>query len=134
MTTETGHLTGREGDTRSSPGVQTRSRARPTVERGLQGTQAEGAKGSRLPVTLLLPVLCLGPAFLQVECDGQGLHGGGRGPLWEMAALSRSAPGWGRRDLGFSFTASLPSSPLQYDSKLSGLKKPPPLQPSKEAW
>ena len=104
------------------------------MERGLRGTQAEGAEGSCLPVTLLLPVPCLGPAFPQVECDGQGLHGGGRGPLWEMAALSCSAPGWGRRDLGFSFTTSLPSSPLQYDSKLSGLKKPPPLQPSKEAW
>lgn len=62
---------------------------------------------------------------------------GRAGPLGEMGLVF--APGWQRgvrAQRAGGLPHGKPRSPFypQYDSKLSGLKKPPPLQPSKEAW
>lgn len=96
------------------------------------------------------------PAARTHAAEGRGTGGGHRGSGL-FIALPRCVPAWGQDPIGtcrhppISVRAGrprvlggglcvahrqcpLPLAPLQYENKLSGLKKVPALQPSKEAW
>lgn len=104
----------------------------------------EDARSLRLPVTLSLPCPPIGsspslPHRLSV-LGGESCSRT-RTPSRVKSAPPIFVPGWGVERLrcqGKPPPSQNPPhwllSPLQYESKLGGLKKPPALQPSKEAW
>lgn len=107
---------------------------------GTEGTQAEDAQGSSLPVTLSVHSPAQPRSSPGVHCDGRGILQLGPGPhLGEtLVPCPVFILGWRGSGSGEGrlLEAKASHSPFfsQYESKLSGLKKPPTLQPSKEAW
>lgn len=129
-----GHLMNREGACRSRPGVQTESGGGqyPHLRR-------RGWQGARQGLAQVFPEAgsCAGWHIPAAGARTPPRGEGGRwGDVGQLSSLSQagSQGGQGARG-GPSAALSLTQlSAPQYESKMGSLKKPPTLQPSKEAW